>query len=105
MADKITGLVNSKSNPLDAAQIVGQLAEQIKTISANQAPALSPQKIADAIAGQVVATAKSHFRGIYLLVMALVFMMGLFMGAWIYSFGLTHSGPLPVNQPAVHSSQ
>jgi hypothetical protein len=104
MADKITGLVNSKSNPLDAAQVIGQLAEQIKTISANQASALNPQKIADAIAEQVVATAKSHLRGIYLLVMALVFMVGLFMGAWVYSFGLTHNRPLPASQPAVHSS-
>ncbi|MDR0478773.1 MAG: hypothetical protein LBH31_02985, partial [Burkholderiaceae bacterium] len=100
IAKKINALVNTPERP-DAQQLASQLAEKLKTIST--APALDTQKIAGGIAEQVVASAKSHFKGIYLLAMALVFMVGLFVGAWAYSLGVNHTPP--TIQLAPHSAR
>ncbi|MDR0275595.1 MAG: hypothetical protein LBI48_09710 [Burkholderiaceae bacterium] len=83
MAGKINGLANSPSPPvsIDTAKVSGEIAQQ------------------------VAVAAKSQFKGIYLWMVGLTFVLGLFIGAWIYSIGVSRGAPQSVPSMPAHSAK
>jgi hypothetical protein len=94
MAQKVNSLLNSPNLEQPNAR---EIAEMLKAASVTS---LDTGKISEGIAQQVISAARSQFKGIYLGMVAMAFVVGLLVGSWAYSVGFARGG-LPAVQPAV----